>query len=237
MAAQFRGPPNSANGGYACGMLGREIAGACTAFLRAPVPLDTPLSLVRDGAGVKLLDGAGALVGEAAPAQAGSLGEAPAAPSLAAALEAGRGFPGLKRSFHPICFTCGDQLADGEGLRVFTGQVAGAPAGFVAGVWTPDASFADTAGLVATEVVWAALDCPGSVAWVVQEGGGGLLGSMTCEVRRRPGAGEPCIVAAWPIEQSGRKRLSGTALYSAEGELMAVSRQIWIGRAPEAKAA
>ncbi len=64
------------------------------------------------------------------------------------------------------------------------------------------------------------------------EGGGGLLGTMTAEVLRRPAAGETTIVLAWPIDQSGRKRFSGTALYSAQGELMARSHQIWIGRGP-----
>ena len=51
---------------------------------------------------------------------------------------------------------------------------------------------------------------------------------MTCLVNGRPAVGEPTTVLAWPIEQSGRKRISGTALYSADGELMARSRQVWI---------
>jgi hypothetical protein len=84
--------------------------------------------------------------------------------------------------------------------------------------------------------VWAALDCPGAVSWAVTGGGGGLLGAMTCEVLRRPKANEPCIVVAWPLERSGRKRLSGTALYAADGELMALSHQIWIGHAAAAAA-
>jgi hypothetical protein len=138
----------------------------------------------------------------------------------------------LGRTFHPVCFTCGDRLEEGFGCRVFVGQVSGAAPGVVAGSWTPHANFADENGLTRLEVVWAALDCPGSVAWVVQEGGGGLLGTMTCEVARRPAAGEPCIVLAWPIARSGRKSISGTALFTAGGERLARSRQIWIGRAP-----
>ena len=100
----------------------------------------------------------------------------------------------------------------------------------MAGPWTPHANFADVNGLASVEAVWAALDCPGSVAWVVQGGGGGLLGTMTCEILRRPNVGETCIVLAWPIDASGRKRVAGTALFSSKGELMARSRQIWIGR-------
>ena len=33
---RFRGPPNSGNGGYVCGMLARNIAGAAEVTLRAP---------------------------------------------------------------------------------------------------------------------------------------------------------------------------------------------------------
>ena len=119
------------------------------------------------------------------------------------------------------------------GLRVFVGQTDGAPEGHVSGPWTPHPAF-DDHGVARSEVVWAALDCPGSVSWLVMQGGGGLLGTMTCAIRRAPATGERCIVTAWPIEQSGRKRLSGTALFSADGEQLASSHQVWIGRAPAA---
>ena len=45
---RFRGPPNSGNGGYVCGMLGRQIAGAAEVTLRAPPPLETKLDLVEE---------------------------------------------------------------------------------------------------------------------------------------------------------------------------------------------
>jgi hypothetical protein len=232
VAQQFRGPPNSGNGGYVCGLMARSFEGLATAMLRAPPPLDTPLDLVVDDGVARILDEDGTLIGEARAGDPAVLPSPPPAPSLAAALAAAPGFPGLHRPFHPVCFTCGDELDDGFGLRVFVGQVEGLADGVVAGPWVPHESFADADGLAPAEVVWAALDCPGSVAWVVTEGGGGLLGTMTCEVLRRPACGETTIVAAWPIEQSGRKRISGTALYSTDGELMALSHQIWIGRAP-----
>jgi hypothetical protein len=107
----------------------------------------------------------------------------------------------------------------------------------VAGPWTPNPVFAGEDGLARPEVVWAALDCPGSVAWVVSGAGGGLLGTMSCEVLRRPRVGEPCVIVAWPLERSGRKLIAGTALYAEDGELLARSHQIWIGRAPVAEAA
>jgi hypothetical protein len=60
---------------------------------------------------------------------------------------------------------------------------------------------------------------------------------MTGALVRRPAAGETCIVLAWPIERSGRKKISGAALFTAGGELLAKSHQVWIGRAPIAEAA
>ena len=234
VAGQFRGPPNSGNGGYVCGLLARAFDGPVTALLRAPPPLDTPLDLVIDDGVARLLGEGGVLIGEARAGGTEQLTQPPAPPSLAAATAAAGRFPGLDRPFHPVCFTCGDRLDEGYGLRLFTGQVEGMAEGIVAGPWTVHANFGDAEGLAPIEVVWAALDCPGSVSWVVSGAGGGLLGTMTCEVLRRPAVGETTIVVAWPIERSGRKLISGTALFSAEGELMARSHQIWIGRAPQA---
>jgi hypothetical protein len=51
---------------------------------------------------------------------------------------------------------------------------------------------------------------------------------MTGEVIRRPGAGEPCIVTAWPLVREGRKETAGVALFSTDGELLARGRQVWI---------
>jgi hypothetical protein len=232
VATQFRGPPNSGNGGYVSGLLAGPFRGPVTAVLRAPVPLNAPLILSFDDGVSRLTTPAGDLIGEGRDGAAVELPAPPAPPSLALAQTAGESFVGLHRTFHPVCFTCGDKLAAGFGLRVFVGQLTGAPEGVVAGVWTPHENFADAEGLAPLEVVWAALDCPGSVAWVAQGAGGGLLGTMTAEVRRRPKAGETCVVMAWPVERSGRKSLSGTALFSADGDLLARSLQIWIGRAP-----
>ena len=43
--SRFRGPPRSANGGYACGMLARHLSGGVSVRLSAPPPLDTELRL------------------------------------------------------------------------------------------------------------------------------------------------------------------------------------------------
>jgi hypothetical protein len=238
IARQFCGPPNSGNGGYVCGVLAKDIAGAATSVLRAPIPLDAELDLVLADGAVLMTDGAGALIGRGDVARLEL--DIPPPPSLQAAERAMAGCIAHEQRVHPICFTCGVERDEGDGLRVFPGQVAGAPAGQVACIWTPHAAFADADGLTRGEVVWAALDCPGFFAWVAKEGRhGALLGTMTGEVIRRPRSGEPCIVSAWPLERDGRKEMAGVALFSVEGELLARAHQVWIvmGPRPQAVAA
>ena len=54
---RFCGPPNSANGGYVCGLLAAYIDGSAEITLRAPPPLNRQLGIVAgaDG-GVELRD-------------------------------------------------------------------------------------------------------------------------------------------------------------------------------------
>jgi hypothetical protein len=232
IAQQFCGPPNSGNGGYVCGVLARSIEGPATSVLRARVPLDVDLELATEADGAAIMtDAQGGLIGRG---DAASLAmEVPPPPSLEAARRAMAAYAAHEQRIHPICFTCGPERREGDGLRVFAGQIDGAPAGHVACVWTPHAAFADPDGLTHTEMVWAALDCPGFFAWVAKEGRhGALLGTMTGEVLRRPRVGEDCIVMAWPLVREGRKETAGVALFSADGELLARGHQVWIVSAP-----
>ena len=114
------------------------------------------------------------------------------------------------------CFTCG--VRPDDGLCIHVGPVAGSDVH--AAPWT--------AREVSPEVVWAAIDCPG--AWAVGGPGRGeiVLGRMNAEIRRLPDEGEQCVVVARPLGEDGRKLYAGTALYSAEGELLALARQTWI---------
>jgi len=229
IAQRFCGPPTSGNGGYCAGLLARDMPGPTTAVLKARIPLDIVLDLKTGPQGAIISGPSGEVIGEARPDPAFILPEPPPPPSWEEALAAEARHIGIGQRFHPICFSCGPERGEGDGLRIFAGQVAGADAGQLACTWTPHANFADADGLTPVEVSWAALDCPGYFAWVVREGRhGALLGTMTGEVLRRPRAGEPCIVSAWPLERSGRKETAGVALFSAEGELLASAHQVWI---------
>jgi len=237
VARQFCGPPNSGNGGYVSGLLAQSIPGAATAVLRAIIPLDTPLQLTGDAAASTLSGEGGALIGEAKASAGETLPTPPAPPTFEQAEAAGKRYFAFSRSFHPICFTCGPKRAEGDGARVFVGPIEGAPAGHVAGTWSAAPGFCDADGLARPEIVWAALDCPGSIAWVELKGaGGGLLGTMTAEILRRPAQDEPVIITAWPLEQDGRKQFAGVAMFSRDGELMARAHQVWISMKPRAGA-
>ncbi|HUQ22097.1 MAG TPA: hypothetical protein VM049_03700, partial [Gaiellaceae bacterium] len=85
---RYRGPTQSANGGYAAGRLAAFVAGPAEVTLRLPPPLERPLAVADEDRRVLLLDG-DAVVAEAEP-RALEL-EPPPALSLAEAREAATG--------------------------------------------------------------------------------------------------------------------------------------------------
>lgn len=249
IAHRFNGPPASGNGGWVGGALARALGvTAADVALRAPPPLDTDLAVRSEGEGHAAIWEGDRLLAEA---RAGSFDvTVPPAPSLEAARAAG--LAGRLRaaskpdSPYARCFACGALRTDG--LRISPGRVStlstvlpGVPRepdpaddpadpGVVAADWTPPADLAEPDGTVRTEAVWAALDCPAGIAWSHR------LGMMTpmmtariqLAIHRAPTVGEPCIVIGWPIAQEGRKLHAGTALFDADGALLARSKQLWL---------
>jgi hypothetical protein len=213
---RFRGPLTSANGGYAAGRLAAFVdgdAGAVEVTLRLPPPLERPLAVVRDGAAARLLDGE-ALVAEARPASLDV--EAPAPVSLdEAEVATARHVRGFSTDFAE-CFVCG--LRE-DGLEVHVGPVADREPLHAAPVELPESR---------TELVWAAVDCPGAYAVGAEGRGDIVLGRMTARVLRVPRAGERVIATSWPLGEDGRKLYAGTALFASDGELLALSKQVWI---------
>jgi hypothetical protein len=209
---RYRGPKHSANGGYAAGRLAAFVDGPAEVTLRLPPPLERPLSVVPADGRLLLLDG-DAVVAEA-QARAPELEPPPV--SLAEAEAAATRHVRMGAEEFSECFTCGARPDDG--LCIHVGPVAGGDVH--AAPWV--------AREVSPEVIWAAIDCPG--AWAVGGPGRGevLLGRMTAEIHRLPDEGEQCVVAAWPLSEDGRKLHAGTALLSANGEVLAIARQTWI---------
>jgi hypothetical protein len=212
---RYRGPLRSANGGYACGLLGSRVGRAAEVTLRRPPPLGRPLTVRRDGERL-LLDDGGELVAEAIAGDPGIEAPVPPAPGAAAAAAEGVGAFGPPEFAE--CFVCGTR-EDGSGLAIHPGPLPGRD-GLVAATWI--------AHDVSPEVVWAAIDCPGAYAAGDPGRGEIVLGRMTAELDRLPDEGEQCVVVGWPLGEDGRKLFAGTALYDRDGAPLAVARQVWI---------
>ena len=212
---RYRGPLDSANGGYAAGLLGSRLGSAAEVTLRLPPPLERALEVRDEGERLLLYDG-DRLVAEAASGDPGL--DAPVAPTPAEAAAASEGVGAFGPPQFAECFVCGIR-ADGTGLGIHPGPVPGR-AGLVATRW-----FAHE---VSPAVVWASIDCPG--AYAVGETGRGepVLGRITARVERLPAEGEPCVVIGWPLGEEGRKLHAGTALFGEDGAVLALARQVWI---------
>lgn len=216
----------SGNGGYSCGLIAREIAGvgggAVEVKLSAPPPLEKELTLAANDQGVAMLDGE-TLVGAGAAVELDL--DAPPSPGLDAAREGVKHFPFYDNHRLPECFVCGSHRETPDALCLYTGPYDGS--GVVAAPWAPAADFADENGKVSTEIIWAALDCPGFFG-LQQNDLTALLGKMTAQVKAAPKAGEECVVIGWRIGGEGRKHYAGSALYDSDGKLLGKSRQVWI---------
>jgi hypothetical protein len=210
----FRGPTESGNGGYTCGLVAQFVDGGAEVTLRVPPPLDTPLRVEREGV-VRVFDGE-TLVAEAKAADVDVESRDP--PSFEAASRAA--LPeGDQDSPFPQCFVCGPHRAAGDGLRIFAGPLEDR---VVAAPWIPIESY------TGAEFVWAALDCPGAYACGFGERGVLVLGRLAARVEGLPRPGEPCVVVAWPMGGEGRKAYAGSALYGEGGRLLGVARATWI---------
>jgi hypothetical protein len=224
IARRFNGPASTGNGGYVCGLLARELEGASQVTLRAPPPLETPLQLERSDGVVRLMH-EGAAIAEAAPVAFDLV--APPAPTLAQAEAARARYRGLIDHRYGTCFVCGPARTPRDGLEVFTGPTDSAQ--MVACTWTPVPDLADDAGRIAPQFLHAALDCP--TYWALPRAGemAALLARMTASIDAAPPRiGETLIVSAWRLGSDGRKHRAASAVYTADGALIARAEALWI---------
>jgi hypothetical protein len=216
-ARRFRGFDHGALGGYAAGSVAKRIGGCVEVNVRSLPPMERELALRQDGAGLDLYDG-DTLVLEAHPV-AFELALPPF--DLDAAEQAGQQLiHDQVEHAYPECFACGPGRNAGDGLRVFLGSTGRAD-GVIGNTWTPDPRLADTEDLP-VEMVWSALDCP--TIWAAgapEPGTFPVLARQRVEIRAPVRLGQVAVVAAWPIDRDGRKRLGGAAIYDATGELLA----------------
>ena len=213
---RFNGPPDTANGGYACGLLAQTAASwhgkDVAVTILAPPPLNTPLEF-RPGARRSTCCQGDDLIATVMATSTPS--PVPSPVSVAAAAAASRHYAGHRGHPFPTCFACGVDRSDGLGL-------APGPLdrpGTVACVWIP-------ADAVPVPVLWSVLDCPGGwtgdpVARPV------VLSRMSATLLATPVPGRPHVVVAAAVRDSGRTSVRATAVYTDSGRLVAHARAVW----------
>jgi len=222
IASRYRGPPDSGNGGYVCGLIAATTQADLRIRLLAPPPLESPLELARGSDGDWVLAGAAGPLARGIPARLQL--DVPRPPRYVQAVWASQHYAGFREHAFPECFVCGPHRRRGDGMRIFPGML---DSGIVAAPWLPPDALDAGDGKVAVEFHWAALDCPGYFA-VSGSRRTMLLGELHAHLDRRVHVGEPCTVIGWKIGTEGRKHDAGTAIFDEDGELCARARATWI---------
>ena len=226
---RFNGPPASANGGYACGLVARHVDGPAQVSLRRPVPLDVPLDLERHDDGHVTLHDGELLIAEGDPALPLDI-EPPYRPTVEEAREATRLRPGAWPETFDSCWVCAAGRRDG--LAVVFGPLTSRPE-MTGAVLFARAGVPQDDGVLAPEIVWAALDCPSYTPPLWERSQPSLLARMTAELLEPVELGRPVVTVGWTLGSDGRKHHSATALLDRDGRMLARARALWIElRAP-----
>jgi hypothetical protein len=222
IARRFNGPPDSANGGYACGVVAEAVRGrTARVSLRLPPPLDVLLRRTRAEDGTVVLADGGSVIAQGAPAELAV--RPPEAPSLDAAAAASERSSAHTEHPFPTCFVCGPARGSNEGLRILPGPLD--DTSLVASPWQPPPDLT-TGGVIDPRVVWAALDCPGGFASRFERSA--VLAGMTASLLSDVRADAAYVVVGWPIGRDGRKYTAGSAIYARDGTPAAVAEALWI---------
>jgi len=222
ISERFCGPSDSGNGGYVCGMLARYVDGTAQVMLRQPPPLNQPLAVDLSSSPMVLLKNGDVVVAQAAPSALDL--EVPQPPNYEHAQAASKEYAGFHYHPFPLCFVCGPDRLEGDGMRIFPGRLYGD--GIVASAWIPHESLADETGYVRQEFLWACLDCPGAFAVIDQLPV--VLGKLTADITGRVRPGQRCVTMGWKIAKEGRKYHAGTAVFTEAGELLGKARAVWV---------
>jgi hypothetical protein len=213
--ARFNGPPTSGQGGYSCALLAAQVEGPAAVSLRRPIPLEQALSVRHEDDGGARAYADEELIAEAVPAAPLAPWPGPTVDLDEARAAAGR-FRAPEGGQFDHCFVCG-RTRHADGFELFTGRVED---DVVAAPWIPPAWSADDDGVVGSEFVWAALDCPSFFAFT----GGkevAFLARQQSELLAPIRASVTYVVVSRVLERDGRKGRAAVAVLGTDGETLA----------------
>ena len=218
-----QGPFGTANGGYVAGILGDALDDEpTTARIHKPVPVDTPLHILRDDdtAVIRHRD-------ETIASAEIMRGEIPATWFVPMEEALGATDPQLDMGMFAACFVCGQDTPDGLGVK----PKALADGRFAA-VWRPWKSRHIEGPVVETTYLRSALDCPGGFAALTANQTLAVTGTLTTQVYFNPPSEEPLIVVGEATHAEGRKLGAVSTIFTESDEIVATASALWIALAP-----
>lgn len=217
---RFCGVAGMGQGGYLAGLVAGRHPQAFQVDFRNPIPLDAEMHVEHTPKGIRLIH-------DDKPIVEGRPGDSVTrVPGFVALAEAERARERAEANSLPIvgtCFSCGTRA---DSLRVHAGP---AEDGLFATPYTPPAWTAPD-GVVEPPFVWAPLDCAAGwcLAWDPPRPRA-VTGMLTLEILSDVLPERDYVVVA---ESDGpwrtRTRRAWSALYTAEGELVARSESLWV---------
>jgi hypothetical protein len=224
--ARLNGPPDSANGGFACGMIAQSLGGTASVRLIRPIPLETPLDVDVDVDGLfaDVTDSHHERVAEVRRVNPFTM-IPPVKPRFADAEEARAASP-LHGAHHLLsdCVVCGPERRDG--LSVTPGPLANRRDVLAAPFVPLERDTTD--GVVHPEAVWGSLDCPSYPASSLLNSRLGLLGTLTAHQNRDVFLGERLVAVGWTVEHHDRSTQTASALLDERGDVVASARAVWV---------
>lgn len=226
-----QGRTGMGQGGWSSAAFEGAIGQPVSISLKAPIPLDTPLDVTETGEGWRLANGDDVIM-TAAPVTFTYASTEPV--SVDDAADARSRFPCANEADHPApgCYSCGLQA---ESMQVHPGPLADGTGRFATD-WTPPASVCGPDGIVDTNTVWASLDCiSGFYVGHHPIRREALTVQYSVEIVEPLRAGEKYVIVAWDGRWTdgwdGRKRGAASAVFDADGSLMARSDSFWVALA------
>ena len=228
---KYQGPPFGANGGYSIGLaveaLNKPYPVTAQVNLFKPIPMETPLTMELKDGKASLMQGDTLIVqGEEIGETDAVLADIPAPVTYEQALEAEQHpwFP--PHNPFPECYICGHKRDIHDAAHLMSGRVEGRDDGVLACVWRPHLYL--TGDKISQCEMAAVLDCPS--AWAIFEPGDkALIANQKLVLLRELDRDEDYIVISWPIHRDeSRKMLSGSAINTKDGELVAAAKCLWI---------